>query len=98
MENYQLTNKAESEIEDIYEYSILNFGLQTAQGYISGLHDCFELLSNNQSWGSDYGFIIKKLFRYEYRSHSIYYQAMKKGIRIVRVLGCRQDPARHMIE
>ncbi len=49
MGNYQLTNKAEHEIEDIYEYSILNFGIQTAQDYLSGLHDCFKLLSDNPS-------------------------------------------------
>jgi toxin ParE1/3/4 len=47
MVTYQLTNKAESEIESIYEYSILNFGLQIAQDYISGLNDCFELLAKH---------------------------------------------------
>jgi len=73
MENYQLTNEAETEIEKIYEYSILNFGLATARGYISGLHEKFEVLAGNQSWGNDYNFIRFGLYRYEYRSHSIYY-------------------------
>ncbi len=96
MVTYQLTNKAESEIEGIYEYSILNFGLKTAQEYITGLHNCFELLAENQSWGNDYGFIIPGLLRYEYRSHSVYYPPMEDDILIVRVLGCRQDPALHI--
>ena len=96
MAAYQLTNKAESEIESIYEYSILNFGLQVARGYISGLHDCFELLADHQSFGTDYGFIKSNLFRYEYRSHSIYYQPTQDGILIVRILGGKQDPARHI--
>ena len=96
MAAYELTNKAESEIEEIYEYSILNFGLTTAQDYLSGLHDCFELLADHQSWGSNYGFILTGLLRYEYRSHSIYYQSVEQGILIVRVLGDRQDPARHI--
>lgn len=52
MAAYQLTNQAEIEIEGIYEYSIFNFGLQVAQNYVSGLHDCLTLLANNQSWGS----------------------------------------------
>jgi toxin ParE1/3/4 len=93
MATYQLTNKAESEIERIYEYSILNFGLQVARDYISGLHDCFELLADHQSWGSDYSFIASGLMRYEYRSHSIYYQLNDEGILILRVLGGKQDPA-----
>lgn len=97
MAAYQLTNQAESEIEGIYEYSILNFGLQVAQNYVSGLHDCFTLLANNQSWGSDYSFIIPGLLRYEYRSHSIYYLPIEDGILIARVLGNKQDPARHIM-
>ena len=93
---YQLTNKAESEIESIYEYSILNFGLRVAQDYISGLHHCFELLADNQSWGTDYGFIKSGLLRYECRSHSVYYQPTGNGILIVRVLGGKQNPALHI--
>ena len=95
MEKYQLTNKAENEIEDIYEYSILNFGLNTAQDYVSNLHECFAVLSDNRSWGNDYGFIKAGLLRYEYRSHSGYYQNTEYGILIIRVLGNKQDPARH---
>jgi toxin ParE1/3/4 len=93
---YQLTNKAEIEIENIYEYSIINFGLQVAQGYLLGLHNCFDLLADHQSFGTDYGFIKSGLLRYEYRSHSIYYQPTEDGILIVRVLGAKQDPARHI--
>lgn len=95
MEKYQLTNKAEFEIEGIYEYSILNFGLRTAREYVTGLHARFDLLSDNQSWGSDYGHLKTGLCRYEYRSHSIYYQPLNDGILIVRVLGGKQDPGRH---
>jgi toxin ParE1/3/4 len=93
---YELTRKAEDEIEGIYEYSIINFGLEVAQRYIFGMHDCFELLADNQSWGNDYGFIKSDLLRYEYRSHSIYYCTTEEGILIVRVLGNKQDPARNI--
>ncbi|MUG92091.1 type II toxin-antitoxin system RelE/ParE family toxin [Scytonema sp. UIC 10036] len=75
MATYQLTNKAERDIENIYEYSILNFGLRIAQEYVSGMHDCFALLAEYQSWGSNYSFIAPGLQRYEYRSHAIYISA-----------------------
>jgi toxin ParE1/3/4 len=93
---YQLTSKAEQELDGIYEYSILNFGLNTAQDYLAGLQDCFQMLADHPSWGADYGFISSGLQRYEYRSHSIYYQPYADGILIVRVLGNKQDPARHL--
>ncbi len=93
---YQLTHKAEIEIENIYEYSIVNFGLQVAQAYLLGLHDCFDLLAHHQSFGTEYSFIQLGLLRYEYRSHSIYYQPTEDGILVVRILGAKQDPARHI--
>lgn len=96
MRKYQLTNRAEDEIEHIYEYSILNFGLDVARDYLTGLYQCFDTLADSPSWGNDYGTIERGLLRYEYRSHSIYYQATEAGILVVRVLGNRQDPARHL--
>jgi toxin ParE1/3/4 len=35
---YELTHKAEDEIEEIYEYSIVSFGLEVARKYISGMN------------------------------------------------------------
>ncbi len=95
MGSCKLTHKAKSEIEGIYEYSILNFGWATAKDYISSLEEKFQVLADNQSWGNDYSFIKAGLRRYEHRSHSIYYQLRGKNIVIVRVLGNRQDPAWH---
>lgn len=95
MGKYQLTNKAEAEIDRVFEYSVLNFGLSTAQGYLMGMHECFAMLADHQSWGNDYGFIENGLQRYEYRSHSVYYRETPDGILVARVLGNRQDPARH---
>jgi len=74
MAKYQLSNEADVEVDTLYEYSILNFGLTTAQEYVSGLHEKFGALADHQSWGNDYGFIRPGLYRYEYRSHSIYYK------------------------
>lgn len=97
MANYRLTIKAAKEIENIYVYSILHFGIQKAQEYLNGLHDCFVFLANNAGWGRDYGFVKSGLLRYEYRSHAVYYQKIESGVLIIRVLGGRQDPARHII-
>jgi toxin ParE1/3/4 len=93
---YRLTNKAATEIERIYEYSIANFGLHVAQNYLLGLQDCFQWLAEYVNLGTDYGIIAPELRRYEYRSHSIYFKPTESGILILRVLGSKQDPARHI--
>jgi len=97
MAGYKLSAKATGDIEAIYEYSILNFGMATADDYIDELFARFDLLAGNPDWGNDYGHIAPSLRRYEHTSHSIYYTRLDAGgILIIRVLGARQDPGRHL--
>ncbi len=93
MKNYKLSKTAESEINDIYEYALANFGLQIAQQYVLGLQERIEALHDGKIKGEDYSFIIPGLLRFEYMSHSIYYQLSEKGILIARVVLSNQDPA-----
>ena len=96
MDNYQLSEAARGDLDALYLYGILNDGLRQADLYYDCLIEKFETLSEHPDWGNDYGFIAPMLRRYEYRSHAIYYCPSAKGILIVRVLGGRQDPARHV--
>jgi len=95
MDSYQLSKSAQAELDGLYLYGILNYGLPQADAYYDGLTERFGLLVRYPSWGSNYSFISPNLQRYEYGAHSIYYQPSENGILIVRVLGNRQDPARH---
>lgn len=96
MANYQLSETATSDLDNLYLYGITNHGLRQADDYYDGLIEKFETLFNHPDWGSDYEFIAPNLRRYEYGSHSIYYQHKGAHVLIVRVLGYRQDPARHL--
>jgi toxin ParE1/3/4 len=89
---YQLTKKAESELAQIYEYSIENFGLAVAAEYLTGLYRTFEYLSDNPRMGRDCRRIRKRLRRHDHASHSVYYRITKSGVLILRVLGQSQDP------
>ncbi len=93
MKNYKLTNTAETEIDEIYEYTLTNFGLQIAQQYVLGLQERIEALHNGKISGEDFSFILPGLLRFEYMSHSIYYQLREKDVLIVRVVLSNQDPA-----
>lgn len=95
MASCRLSSKAEQEVEQIYAYSIENFGFETAIEYVDGLHQRMQILAENPTLGRDYNHVEHGLKRYEHRSHSIYYIPDKGGIFIVRILGARQDPARH---
>lgn len=44
MAAYSLSAKAVADIDGIYEYTILDFGLEQARAYLLGLHERFEML------------------------------------------------------
>ena len=45
MADYQLTNSSKASIDDIYEYSILTFGLKQASEYVLG-DKCHDIVDN----------------------------------------------------
>ena len=96
MASYQLTEDAEADVDGIYEYSILHFGLQQARDYVNGLHACLGTLADNPRLGRDYSHVKEHTRRFEYQSHSVYYTITSDGILVLRVLGASMDPARHL--
>jgi toxin ParE1/3/4 len=73
MESYRLSKAAQSDLDDLYVFGILNYGPDQADKYDDGLTERFDLLAQHPSWGSEYNFISPNFLRYEYRAHSIYY-------------------------
>ena len=53
MADYELTETAERRLEDIYRYSVVTFGLKTAERYLNGMHQMFRLLAGNPQIGTD---------------------------------------------
>ena len=44
---YKLSGKANADVDAIYEYTIVNFGIEQARAYLLGLGDCFKALAEN---------------------------------------------------
>ena len=45
---YRLSTRAALDLDEIYEYTILNFGLTQAQSYLNGLHEPLKTSHNSQ--------------------------------------------------
>ena len=56
-----------------------------------GIHDIFQVLSDNSSLGRDASEFIMSLKRFSYKSHTIFYLATDIDILIVRVLNQSMD-------
>ena len=93
---YRLSPKAADDLDGIYEYTILNFGLAQAREYLLGLHERFQNLADYPMHGRSAAQLASKLRRLEYRSHIVFYVPNNDGIRIVRVLHESMDVAGHL--
>lgn len=93
---YRLLPQAEADYFGIYAYTYEEFGEDQAEKYISGLLDAFTLITEHSRIGRNISHIRAGYFRYEYESHVIYYRQDQAEIFIVRVLGNKQDPLRHL--
>ncbi len=97
MANYRLTRKADNDIAHLYEYGILNFGLNQAQSYLLGLYEQFEQLSLSPDIGRNATEFFPDLKRYQYGAQVVFYLPDNESrILIVRVLRKEMDFKRHL--
>jgi toxin ParE1/3/4 len=95
MAAYSLSLKAVEDLDEIYEYTILNFGLEQAKTYLLGLHEHFQKLASNSALGRDADSLAPKLRRYTYQLHVVFYLLASHGALVVRVLHERMDFPQH---
>ncbi len=96
MASYNLSNEADADLDQIYESSFLNFGLEQTQKYFLGFHECFRTLAENPRLGRDYSHVKKGYRRHEYQSHSVYYMITAPDILVVKILHKNQDPGKNL--
>jgi toxin ParE1/3/4 len=93
---YSLSAKAATDLGGIYEYTILEFGLEQARTYLLGLHKRFALLAEQPELGRSAAGLAPDLRRSEYQSHVAFYVPKAGGVRIIRVLHESMDAKRHL--
>jgi toxin ParE1/3/4 len=91
MASYSLSDKADDDLSQLYEYGILHYGQERADRYYNGLIERFEELAENPRFGQAVDHIRPGYRRSVYGRHSIYYRIDPDVVVIVRILG-RQDP------
>ena len=82
----RLSEQAESEILEIYAYSVLRFGEYQAEAYIAGLQRTFGLLADFPQIGQDISALRPGVRRFRFQSHIILYSADADGVLIRSIL------------
>lgn len=96
MKGYEVSARADRDLKAIYKYGARNFGHGCADSYTRDLFAKFALLAEQPRLGREMRHFRPGMFRFEHRSHTIFYRLAAEGIRIVRVLHMSMDPERHI--
>lgn len=94
---YELSDEADLDIGEIFDYSADQFGIDQAVIYASDLDKCFESLVKNPELGRDRSEIIEGLRSISSGSHVVFYRILSDKIRIVRILHGSRDVVRHFL-
>ncbi|MBF0447997.1 MAG: type II toxin-antitoxin system RelE/ParE family toxin [Magnetococcales bacterium] len=90
MARYELSEAADLDFENIFDFGIDTFGLAQAVDYQNGLKKHFDELAEQPKLYAAVDHVRAGYRRSVYRSHSIYYRIEPTRIFIVRILG-QQD-------
>ncbi len=99
MAKYELTAKAISDLNKIWEYTIKNWSENQADRYYNMLLDICQDIANNPEIGRNYDEIKPELFGVKINRHIIFYRKMRgRPIEITRILHERIDIKTRMSE
>jgi toxin ParE1/3/4 len=90
-DRYSLSEKAESQVLDVFAYTLEAFGLYQAEAYHAGLAHTFELLGDFPLMGPDAGRLFPGLRQFTFQSHTIFYTVSDAGVFIRQVLHQRMQ-------
>lgn len=95
---YELSEEADTDLVEVYDYTVENFGEDQAVYYLNGIDELCEHLCLNLETGRTRNEIIEGLRSLSFENHILFYRILKDRIRIVRVLHERRDVIKFLFE
>ena len=93
--NYILSQEADFDLEDIFEFSFDEFGLEQAIKYLGEIDDVFIKIVKTPHIGRTRNEIKQGLFSLPVGKHIVFYRILIDHIRIIRVLYGGRDLPGH---
>ena len=95
MPDYKLSLLAESDLFDISETTIENWGLKQAKKYALLLDEVINKLSQHPELGLQRNELYKDARSFPAEKHIIYYCYENGTVKVARILHRRMDPTKH---
>ena len=96
MRGYVLSPYAQADVEEIWEYSVAQWGIDQAELYIRDLKAALESLVADPRRGRSCDDIRAGYYRYAVGSHIVFYRLSDDVLDVVRILHQRMDFSRHL--
>jgi len=93
---YKLTQLAEQDIGNIFDYTIDNWGETQAGKYTHQLYSRFQWLADNPKLGMERGEIKEGYRSYFEGKHAIFYRETSEGVEIIGIAGQHEDVVQHL--
>jgi toxin ParE1/3/4 len=93
---YELSQAADSDLNDIYDYTAREFGDAQAEKYLTSFEAIFQNLCVHPALWRKRDDVRKGLRSISNESHTIFYRVLKDRIRIVRVMHGSRDVFRFL--
>lgn len=87
---------ATNDLEDIYKYSLRQWGQTQSDRYISKIKTQLWLLTQQPLMGTERPELLPDTRSIPIESHTLFYRVIANRVEIIRVLHGRQDPQRHL--
>ena len=89
--SYRLSREADQDLEDIFDYTVREFGVDQAIVYVSGFEEIIVSLAANPELGRTRVEIRNGLRSFVNGSHILFYRVLKNHIHIIRILHGSRD-------
>ena len=96
MSGFIFTDKAETDLADIIDFILEQWGVEKARKYINGLEETAQMLADNPDIGIRRSYLLEELLCFPYESHMLYYYKQSNEIAIIRVLHQNIEPENHL--
>jgi toxin ParE1/3/4 len=96
MSRYVVLPRAETDLRDIWRYTVEHWGIEQAERYIRNIESHFQAIADNPKRGRACDEIRAGYFRVPVGSYFVFYSVNRSVVSIARILHQRRDFRRHL--
>ncbi|MCB1469968.1 MAG: type II toxin-antitoxin system RelE/ParE family toxin [Rhizobiaceae bacterium] len=90
LEGYRLTPAAQTDLDDIWTYTVAQWSADQAESYLRGLAQTLDLLVGEPKLARERNEIAPPVRLHPYRSHSVIYRIEGRFIDVIRIVHSHQ--------